>query len=51
MNKYTYEVVLKVTVEAFDPDDAKTLLDDNFGPGLLGDFIDIKSREYTIKKR
>lgn len=51
MNKYTYEVVLKVTVEAFDQDDAKSLLDDNFGPGPLGDFVDIKTREYHIKSR
>jgi hypothetical protein len=51
MNKYTYEVVLKVVVEAFDSDDAKSILDDNFGPGLLGDFVDIKSREYKQKSR
>lgn len=50
MNKYSYEIVLKVTVEAFDEDDAKSLLEDNFGPGPLGDFVDIKSREYNRKK-
>jgi hypothetical protein len=50
MNKYSFEVVLRVTVEAFDEDDARTLLDDNFGPGPLGDLVDIKSRDYKTKK-
>jgi len=49
MDKFTYEVTLKVEVEAFDADDAKTLLDDYLAPGLLGDFIDIKSRAYKQK--
>jgi hypothetical protein len=50
MNKYSYEVTLRVVVEAFDEDDARSLLDDNFGPGPLGDFVEIKSREYKNKK-
>lgn len=49
MNTFVYEVTLKVEVEAFDSDDAKTLLDDYLAPGLLGDFIDIKTRNYKLK--
>ena len=45
----TYQVTLTVTVSAFDKDDAKSLLDDYFAPGMLGDFIDIKSRKYVDK--
>lgn len=49
MDTFKYEVTLKVEVEAFDADDAKTLLDDYLAPGPLGDFIDIKTRTYKQK--
>ena len=45
----SYQVTLTVTVAAFDKDDAKSLLDDYFAPGMLGDFIDIKTRAYKEK--
>jgi hypothetical protein len=49
LEKVSYQVTLTVTVEAFDKDDAKSLLDDYFAPGMLGDFIDIKTRTYKEK--
>jgi hypothetical protein len=45
----SYQITLNVAVAAFDKDDAKSLLDDYFAPGMLGDFIDIKTRVYKEK--
>lgn len=33
MNTYRFVLAVEVEVEAFDEDDAKDLINDNFGPG------------------
>lgn len=42
MEKYSFNVQIEVEVEAFDEDDAKSIIKDNFDPGQLGSFISIK---------
>ena len=42
MEKFSFKLEVEVEVEAFDEDDAQSLIKDNLGPGAYGSFIDIK---------
>ena len=41
MDEYDFVVTVKVRVQAFDPDDAKSVILDFLGPGPLDDIIEI----------
>jgi hypothetical protein len=49
MDTYKFAVVLEVAVEAFDEDDAKTVIGDYLNPGPLDDMISITKT--TIKHK
>ena len=42
MEKFPFTVQLEVEVEAFDEDDAKSIVKDTLDPGEMGSFIFIK---------
>jgi hypothetical protein len=49
MDTYKFAVVLEVAVEAFDEDDARTVIGDYLNPGPLDDMISITKT--TIKHK
>lgn len=50
MDRFDFEVTLKVSVNAFDEADAEDMLSDSYGAGALYDEIDVKSCEVKLER-